>query len=783
MYRLLFIARNNAKRQKGDILTLALLAMLSAFILYIGLSVRTGIYKVIDSTHEEHNGAHVYYWLPDSYADELEPLFLENGDIAEYDRTRTDAVAISYRNASSSDDDWSIFQMFFGSVDEPRTINTLDDDIPELTDKDILVPYGISNDYAVGDTMQIKIDDKVFEYNVAGYVMDPFFASALGMPVYNIYMTPETLQAFEDGCGPHIMKGSALKFRCTEGTDIEQFHRDLWEIFSGWVSADPSRNDNSVMEVTWPAMRGGFSFMLRIVMALVTVFALMIMVIAMIIISFSIRNFIERNMKNTGILEASGYTTKELSGAILVENVIAALAGALAGVAAASIFNDKVGYIVAIISGFEWNRPFDIPVAAVTVAGITVLVVIACLLSTRRYKLISVLECLRGGLSNHNFKRNCFAFEDTALPVPVTLSLKELFGDKGRNIVLILIVAILAVSTNIGFALSYTFGQNTDVMLDIAGMEAPDATFTDVRGLKDDIAEVEGVDRVISYYQVEPTFVSGDIREAVNCDVYDDPSLTEHDFLIEGRLPESDHEIVLTNIIADTLGISMGDIVYIEYGDQRYDYLVTGIDQKVNHAGIKAVLTDEGAQRFTGGSDEVSYYVYAKEGYDYDSIKPGLAALTDSSVENQKKAVNETISTVSESMYLICYLILASTVVVVVFVEVLLVRSKIIRERRNYGVNKALGFTSGQLMVQTMISNIPAILIGCILGYVLSAPAATAATNIPLEVFGMKGIGVTVPLYGMVITLCGILAVALITALLCSLSIRKVEPAGLLAEE
>ena len=39
------------------------------------------------------------------------------------------------------------------------------------------------------------------------------------------------------------------------------------------------------------------------------------------------------------------------------------------------------------------------------------------------------------------------------------------------------------------------------------------------------------------------------------------------------------------------------------------------------------------------------------------------------------------------------------------------------------------------------------------------------------------------PLYGLVLTFIGILAVAMITSLMCSLSIRKVEPVGLLSEE
>ena len=86
-------------------------------------------------------------------------------------------------------------------------------------------------------------------------------------------------------------------------------------------------------------------------------------------------------------------------------------------------------------------------------------------------------------------------------------------------------------------------------------------------------------------------------------------------------------------------------------------------------------------------------------------------------------------------------------------------------------------------MLQTMISNIPAILIGVIIGSAVATPAASELMSVSLVFFGMEKIQATAPLYGIITTLAGILLVALVTSFMCSLSIRKVEPVGLLAEE
>ncbi|MBP5655282.1 MAG: hypothetical protein J6X33_07170 [Clostridiales bacterium] len=782
MYHIFFIAKNNAKKQKGDIITLAVLALLAAFMLYSGVSVLAGLGSVMDTSADVHNTSHVYYWVPEVLADPLEDELKDTKEVREYDRTRTDMVNARYRNKDKGDGEWSLFQFYFGSLDEERKINKLGVDTKDLTDKDILIPYYLKPQYAVGDTIEFNLDDEVFGFNVAGYVEDPLFATSINISIYNVYIKGDVL---DDMCDKHpglFVRGESLKFRGDKDADIYELRDSLWSKYQAYTSRENIQNTN-VLEVNWWDMKGGGMFMTEIVMAVFAIFAMLIMVIALIIISFSIRNFIERNMKNTGILEAAGYKTGELAAAIVIENAIAALTGALLGVALAALTREAFGSVVALVQGLPWNQPYDFGVAAGVVLGIVLLVVIACLVSSRQYMKVSVLDCLRGGISNHNFKRNRFPFEKAFTPVPVTLSLKELFGDKRRNLVLALIIAIIAISTNLGFAMVASFGDNNDGTLKLAGIEKPDVQITESRDIEDDLKKVDKIDKVSLYYQMDPTMKSADKEATINCDVYDDLSVLENYIMIEGRIPESDREICLTKKAAKQLGVGVGDIIYIEYGDKHADFMVSGLDQKINHMGLKGLMTYEGAQRFLDMKDEVMFYIWTKEGVTFDEIKAELGKITDASVDDTAKIITETTSTVSNSMYIICYSILAVTFMIVIFVEILLVRSKIIREYRNYGINKAIGFTSGQLMIQTMISNIPAILLGILAGSLVARPVSNVVMSAALMFFGIEKIESEIPFYGLAITLVGILAVALITAFFCSLSIRKVEPVELLNVE
>ena len=782
MYHVFFIAKNNAKKQKGDMITLVVLSLLASFLLYSGMSVLTGLGSVMDTSADIHNTSHVYYWVPEVIADPLEDELKDTKDVKEYDRSRTDMVNARYRNKGKGDGEWSLFQFYFGSYDEERTINKLGVDTKDLTDKDILIPYYLKPQYAIGDTIEFDLDDVVYGFNVAGYVEDPLFATSINISIYNVYVKEEVLEDLYDKHSGLFIRGESLKFRGDKDCDVYELRDALWSKYQAYTSHENIQNAH-VLEVNWWDMKGGGMFMTEIVMAVFAVFALLIMVIALIIISFSIRNFIERNMKNTGILEAAGYKTGELAAAIVIENAIASLTGSVIGVALAALTREAFGSVVALVQGLPWNQPYSMGVAAAVVLGIVMLVIIACLVSSRQYMKVSVLDCLRGGISNHNFKRNHFPFEKAFAPVPVTLSLKELVGDKRRNLVLALIIAIIAISTNLGFAMVASFGNNNDGTLKLAGIEKPDVQITESREIEDDLKKIDKIEKLSLYYQLDPTMKAGDKEATINCDVFDDLSVLENYIMIEGRLPETDREICLTKKAAKQLGVTTGDIIYINYGDKHADFIVTGLDQKINHMGLKGLLTYEGAKRFLDNQEEVMFYIWTKDGVTFDEIKTEIGKITDASVDDTAKIITETTSTVANSMYIICYAILAVTFMIVIFVEILLVRSKIIREHRNYGINKAIGFTSGQLMVQTMISNIPAILLGILAGSIVARPVSNVVMSAALMFFGIEKIEAEIPFYGIAITLIGILAVALITAFFCSLSIRKVEPIALISEE
>lgn len=134
-------------------------------------------------------------------------------------------------------------------------------------------------------------------------------------------------------------------------------------------------------------------------------------------------------------------------------------------------------------------------------------------------------------------------------------------------------------------------------------------------------------------------------------------------------------------------------------------------------------------------------------------------------------------------MSVIVIVILAVSVIIILFVLYILIRSLLNNKKHDYGVMKAIGFTTRQLMLQTALSFMPAAMISAVAGIIISK----MIINPLLSVF-LSGIGIVKCNYsvsaGFIIAAgtCMVMAAFGIACLL-SIKIKKIAPEKLLSTE
>lgn len=785
MEALWFIVRSNIKKKKRDVGVLAFLIALAALLLYTGISVFAGLNSMLDHAYERAHTADFIY-ISNQGADRIRDIVLKQEEVEEYELSEClFFVNAEYRSGTEEESKQTMF--ILSRIEEERTISTLAGSEGAVIQEDsILLPYYMKStgEFHVGDKFYLTAGDREYSFTVSGFVEDPLFATPLNINAYSCYISSARMDEIQEENEAEAVRAVCHRVRLHGGEPASlEFEHKILQILTAEV---PELSNSINLGMNWKTMKGGVGMLSKISMSVILIFSLLLIVVALIIVRFSIHNFMEMNRKNIGILQAAGYTSRQLGRSVMLEMALITFLASLVGVVLGMLGSSLVGSIQGMMLGLSWSQRFHAGAALVTVAGLLMIVSGVAQLSGRAYRRASVLDALRGGISAHNFKRNHFPFEKSRLPRPLVLAGKNLFGEKGKTISVFCIVTLLSFSSCTGFGIYENFAVRTDNLLKMVGIEAGDILVTG-DGVEQAGVELAGWDEmesVLFYGNTSVHIESADSETEVTCDYWRDPKEIQNEMVVEGRLPEHENEIVLTTSIAERLNVTPGDSVYVTESGRRLDYVVCGIDQKMNNMGLKAMMSEEGMRRLDPGIGIVQVYCYLKEGVRMEEVSECILEVFPAlSVADSQKLVDNTMGSIVSVMKAICVLFVLITLFVVVLVEVLLIRSKLIKERRNFGIQKALGFTTMQLITQTMLMNLPVIGAGALLGAVCSEFLFEPLVVVCLSFCGIKQAAMFVPPVWMLITTVGIVFVALAASFFTSVRIRKIDPVSMLAGE
>lgn len=265
----------------------------------------------------------------------------------------------------------------------------------------VIIPVSLSTTYHIGDVLELKIGDNEYRLKVAGYNEDNIYCSPMNMGTYLIFVSEKMYNTLEfenptKAFSCKLVKTNLSKSASSFGKSGNDYCDDLFNEFNDWYIGycrqHPDYGLTSMNFLPADLMKTASLILPLIFIAIVLVFAVIMLVIAMVIIHFSVKNFIMLNMKNTGIMEASGYTVRELVAVLLVQLLLVAGLGCIAGIAAGALILDPAGAIILATLGLSWNQSIDMKMAVFVFAGICAVVSAVTLVLGREY---SKLRCCR----------------------------------------------------------------------------------------------------------------------------------------------------------------------------------------------------------------------------------------------------------------------------------------------------------------------------------------------------------------------------------------------------
>lgn len=779
--KLCLIVKNNIKSSRASSIVLVLLVVLSTLLMYTGITVKSQMDGFVDTKNEELSGADCTLLAGQPSMEKVLPILEQNEDISRYEiHDSIQYTSPKIHNRMRQEKDSNLMAVILNAEDTYNISRlSIIEEVSPIPDNGIIVPYifKVSNHYQTGDEMEIIVENRKYTFVIAGFYENVIFSSPSNLSMYQFFVYDSMFDKMRaeavDAARQNLIH---LNVNGIEGGEFEQSF--MHEFRSGGVDA----NDYLVI-FPYDTLKQGVTMFPQILMVVLIAFSLILLLIALVVIQFSVTVYLEKNIKNIGALEAVGYTSGQIKGAVLLEFLLLTAIGTLAGLILAVAVSAPVGNMISASIGLRWAGSISGLAILASILVNLLLIITVTNITAGRLRKITPLTALRDGIETHNFKKNYLPLEKVRLPLNLSIGMKGLLYNRKQNMVMTVIISLLTFACVYAIGMYYNFVINDTAMLNLVGIPTAELQMwveaEDYDRVMEQIGKKEEVHKLLDYNAEEMLLKNEEKEVQVRIEVTRDFSQLDTDTLMSGRQAQYENEIVISNRTLEELGLELGDSVTVLSFGEEAQYLIVGVKQHINHLGRGASLTEEGVKRLNADYKIPMSLIYLTEGTNVDTFIKELDREF-SSVNTQIVNVGETLSAVMESfhgsIFAICVLCGGITVVTVVLILLLLIKVKLLKEQKQYGIYKALGYTASQLILQVGYSYLPVILLGSLLGLAAGALMSNPFTQMLLAGNGIRKVSLIIPYQYAILVPAGVILVSAVTIWLTALKIRRIVP-------
>ena len=774
----LLLAKSNLRKNRGLSICIALLIMISAmFICVSGLLIldyQKNSYKVAD----ELNTTNINLFGV-GYTDEVTEEYLESilpDTVTDYEYVNSIGVQIPIKFNGG---EVTPIVSLINSDHKNRKLSKIEilEEDKSIKDDYIYVPYHIhtGGGLNIGDTYKLKFPSKTYKFKIKGY-LNTIYAGSYNMNRYEMLISdknydkilkenPETKSFdmflnYEEGVKAKKEANKIVnKIFVDKGIETQAYDLDLTLESRTFIS--------SIFFV---------SFLLT---------AVIIIFIVILMISNNIANYIRENIKTLGVLKAMGYTSKNIKRSLIIQFSLLTIIGLVIGVIGGYLFMPLITDMLVAQSGIPYTLSFNLPATIIPIISMPILVLIIVLLSVRKINKLDPIIALRDGIETHSFKKNHVPLSKSKLPINMSISLKNMYKNIKQNIVSFVTVLFLCFLMVIAMAMYQNFSRKPK--LDLLTFEIVDGVIAVDKSVEEDfIKDLKNDKDITGYKYLSMTQIQDKEFAKFETYVMKNPNLLNNkDNCYKGRYPKYDNEVAISGKYAKINNYNIGDEIEFRVGDNKFNYLITGFIQSTNNDSKEALMLKKGMNHLVEEDKLIPIYYFdskikANKVIDKYKDKYKDKILITMDFQELIEGQMDTFINVANLMVVVISIITGAIILLVLY---LLMKTLIYERRFEYGILKALGYRSRDLIIQNVLSFMPTIIIATIIGTIISYYATNPYIGLMMRPFGIMKCTMVLPIDLLIITVLFIIGVSFIASILMSLKIRKIEPNDLLNGE
>lgn len=774
------IVRSNMRRAKGQTAAIVVLIFIAAMLLNLWLMLSMDYQENFNRYHDKLNAEHVTLTVDDHDGKVKEFLGenLENDvSVSEYRLDSCMHMTGTFPYNGGEVNSWFVFMEKQTAVTRPVGKAEIVEE-GDVTSGVYLPMLYKNSEIDVGRPIEISVGSHTVEYVVCGF-FNSVMAGTNNCTLTEILLTEDKYAEMESlGYAP---RGTLCSVRLRDMSQNVNYEAALRSAVSRHF---PNVN---MLSNSYDMVLQARYISQSICSAVVSVMAFLVLLIALIVIASNIMNYIQVNMKNIGALKAMGYTSGQLVRTLLLQFSGMTLITAVIGSCFSYCLFPALNTMMISQTGIPYAVRFlPLPMlVSVLIPGGSVAA--AVWFAAHRIKRIEPIAALRSGVRTHNFKRNHIPLERTKASLNLALALKSTFSGVKHNMTVCVTMLILSLIVVFSGLMAANMIVDTTPFINLIVGETADSCIGVNAGIRDGfLREMDADGRVEKVYMqttVNVTHAGGAELLATLCD--DFSMVNNQSVVYEGRFPRYDNEIAIGAKYAGEQGLAIGEEIEITCNGKTERYLICGLTQITNYLGRDCLLTSSGYGRL-GTLSNISYYINLTGDADVDlfnaQVKEKFAGGVNATI-NIKSILEGSITVYVSLMTIIVVAILVLSAVIIAFVLYLLVRTMLNDKKRDYGIMKALGFTTRQLILQTALSFMPAIIISTVAGLIFGCLVINSLLSLFFGTLGIMKCAFAIPVGYITAAGVGLVLFTFAVACLLSLKIRKITPKALLSGE
>ena len=776
MGRIGILTKSNLKTSKGASICVGVLLLVASLLLNISLILMTDYKSNFYKLHDKLNAEHVCIntmTLDENYTSAVKEILDGEDNVSSYEISESFASVFHLPFNGGNYSTSGLFLKYDAAIN--KKIGKYEFVGDTLEGEGVYLPYlfKVNGNY-LGQIVPVSFnEERTFNIKVLGFFNNMMVGSN------NCSMTSFLLSdGLYDTYKKEVGEGSLGYFtsiRLKEYDDADRYEGLLAEKIKTKVNVNGMITNNI-------NLISNSRYITQVISStIILVLSVIVSIIAVVISAANIKEYIKDNMKKIGALKALGYTSFDIIFSFMLQFGIIALTVSLVGIALSYAFMPIMNNLLLAQTGIPYKVHFVFGSSI-----ITVVVFVACILLTICFSCLSIrkieaIDALRDGIKTHSFKKNLFNLDKKGLSLNISLGLKTMINNIRGNITAFITALVLSFILVFDMFLLFNSVVTFDPMVKLICAITPDGVVYVNNDQEESlIVDFENDDRISRYYYCSSSDVSIDGKSiwtqiAAAKDV-------EADLIIKGKAPIYKNEIAIGYKLAKNNNYQIGDTIEVSLNGIKKELLISGFTQNSNYLGNDALLTREGFDQFNYWCS-TCYNIEIKDGYSVKDVLEEYQIKYNAEILDYKKETESFVEAYENLLAIVFFVILVISLLVVSFVLVLLVRGLLDKKKQEYGILKAVGFQTKDLIKQTMVSFIPMLLIGSIVGSLLGYFLVNTFMSLSLSGVGIYKCNLEIP-WSMILVVPAILVCfSLLIVYLKSLKVRKIEPYKLLIKE